>query len=42
LRFVLSRKIGKAATYEDIPFAAVKHALHFAPRLHTFTEIPHG
>jgi 3-dehydroquinate synthase len=42
LRFVLSRKIGKAATYENVPLAAVKHALHFAPRLHAFTEIPRG
>jgi 3-dehydroquinate synthase len=40
LRFVLSKKIGEAATYEDIPLNAVKHALHFAPRLHTFREIP--
>lgn len=40
LRFVLSKKIGTAATYEDVPLSAVKHALHFAPRLHTFREIP--
>jgi 3-dehydroquinate synthetase len=39
LRFVLAKKIGKAATYEDVPLSAVKHALHFAPRLHTFMEI---
>jgi len=37
LRFVLSKKIGKAATYEDVPLAAVKHALHFAPRLKCFS-----
>jgi len=37
LRFVLSKKIGKAATYEDVPLAAVKHALHFAPRLRCST-----
>lgn len=42
LRFVLSKKIGKAATYEDIPLDAVKHALHFAPRLHALTEIARG
>jgi len=42
LRFVLSKKIGKAATYENVLIGAVKHALHFAPRLHTFTEIPRG
>jgi 3-dehydroquinate synthetase len=36
LRFVLSKKIGKAATYEDVPLNAVKHALHFAPRLKCF------
>lgn len=41
LRFVLSKKIGKAATYKDVPLAAVKHALHFAPRLHTLAEIAH-
>ena len=40
LRFVLSKKIGKAATYENISLGAVKHALHFAPRLHALTEIP--
>jgi 3-dehydroquinate synthase len=33
LRFVLSKRIGKAATYENVPLDAVKHALHFAPRL---------
>src|SRR5262249_57639822 len=37
LRFVLSKKIGKAATYENVPLAAVKHALHFAPRLRCST-----
>ena len=42
LRFVLSKKIGKAATYENVPLAAVKHALHFAPKLHALTEIPRG
>src|SRR5215475_12411735 len=42
LRFVLSKKIGKAATYENVPLSAVKHALHFAPRLHALTGIPHG
>ncbi|HWZ97043.1 MAG TPA: 3-dehydroquinate synthase [Candidatus Dormibacteraeota bacterium] len=42
LRFVLSRKIGKAATYENISLTAVKHALHFAPRLHALTEIARG
>jgi len=42
LRFVLSKKIGKAATYENVPLAAVKHALHFAPKLHVLTEIPRG
>jgi len=36
LRFVLSKGIGKAATYNDVPLAAVKHALHFAPRLRCF------
>jgi len=39
LRFVLSKKIGKAATYENVPLEAVKHALHFAPRVHALTEI---
>jgi len=38
LRFVLSRKIGKAATYEGVPLAALKHTLHFAPRLKCFGE----
>ncbi|MBS1841884.1 MAG: 3-dehydroquinate synthase [Acidobacteria bacterium] len=42
LRFVLSKKIGKAATYENVPLDAVKHALHFAPRLHALTEIVSG
>jgi len=42
LRFVLSKKIGKAATYEDVPLDAVKHALHFAPRLHTHREFGRG
>jgi 3-dehydroquinate synthase len=42
LRFVLSKRIGKAATYEHVPLDAVKHALHFAPRLHALAEIPHG
>ena len=42
LRFVLSKKIGKAATYDDVPLAAVKHALHFAPRLHAWTENARG
>jgi 3-dehydroquinate synthase len=42
LRFVLSQKIGKAATYDNIPLNAVKHALHFAPRLHAMTEIVRG
>ena len=42
LRFVLSKKIGKAATYDDVPMDAVKHALHFAPRLHTHWEFGRG
>jgi len=42
LRFVLSRRIGKAATHEDVSLAALKHALHFAPRLHAWTENAHG
>jgi 3-dehydroquinate synthase len=42
LRFVLSKKIGKAGTYENVPLAAVKHALHFAPKLHALTGIPRG
>jgi 3-dehydroquinate synthetase len=42
LRFVLSKKIGKAATYENVPLDAVKHALHFAPRLHTQREFAGG
>jgi len=42
LRFVLSKKIGKATTYDDVPIDAVKHALHFAPRLHTQWEFGRG
>lgn len=42
LRFVLSKKIGKAATYENVPLDAVKHALHFAPRLSAHEEIARG
>jgi len=42
LRFVLSKKIGKAATCEDVPLGAVKHALHFAARLHTHWKFTRG
>jgi 3-dehydroquinate synthase len=42
LRFVLSKKIGKAATYENVPLDAVKHALHFAPRLSAHEELARG
>ena len=42
LRFVLSKRIGKAATYENVPLDAVKHALHFAPRLSTQKESARG
>jgi 3-dehydroquinate synthase len=33
LRFVLTPRIGKAATYENAPLEAVERALHFAPQL---------
>ncbi len=42
LRFVLSKQIGNAATYENVPLSAVKHALHFAPRLRAWTENARG
>jgi 3-dehydroquinate synthase len=35
IRFVLSPRIGKAGSYNDVPFEAVHHVLHFAPRLLT-------
>lgn len=35
LRFVLSPRVGKARTYEDVPCEAVERALHFAPQLLT-------
>jgi 3-dehydroquinate synthase len=37
LRFVLSPRIGKARTYDDIPLALVERVLHFAPDLLTCT-----
>jgi 3-dehydroquinate synthase len=33
LRFVLSPKIGKAITQDDVPIPTLKSVLHFAPRL---------
>jgi 3-dehydroquinate synthase len=42
LRFVLSKRIGKAATYDNVPLDAVKHALHFAPRLNAYRGLAHG
>ena len=33
LRFVLTPRIGKARTYEDISMDALKRVLHFAPRI---------
>jgi 3-dehydroquinate synthase len=35
LRFVLSPRLGKAGSYEDVPLEAVQRVLHFAP--HFFT-----
>ena len=32
LRFVLSPKLGKAGTYDDIPLDAVRKVLRFAPQ----------
>jgi 3-dehydroquinate synthase len=37
LRFVLAPRVGKAQTYDDIPFALVERVLHFAPQLATCT-----
>jgi 3-dehydroquinate synthase len=33
LRFVLVRRIGKAASFDDVPLAAVRQVLRFAPEL---------
>ncbi len=33
LRFVLSRRIGEAHTSDAVPLEAVKHVLHFSPRM---------
>jgi 3-dehydroquinate synthase len=42
LRFVLSPRIGKAGTYENVPHEAVERALHFAPQLLTGKGTLHG
>ena len=40
LRFVLSPRIGTAASYDGIPLDAVERVLHFAPRLFGASELP--
>jgi 3-dehydroquinate synthetase len=35
LRFVLSPRVGKAASYDDIPLDVVQRVLHFAPQFFT-------
>lgn len=42
LRFVLSPRIGKARTYDDVPLEAVKRALHFTPELLSGAGELHG
>lgn len=39
LRFVLTPRIGRAASYEDLPLAAVESVVHFAP--HFFCDSGH-
>lgn len=39
LRFVLSPRLGKAGTYEDVPIEAVRKVLRFAPQFVTKTNV---
>ena len=39
LRFVLSPRLGKAGTYDDIPLEAVRKVLRFAPQFVTKPEL---
>ena len=42
LRFVLAPRIGKGASYDDVPIEAVKRVLHFTPHLADGFGKPHG
>jgi 3-dehydroquinate synthase len=42
LRFVLTPRIGKAASYDRIPLEAVERVLHFAPQLFLASESSHA
>ena len=41
LRFVLTPRIGKARTHENISMDALKHVLHFAPRILGESSVVH-
>jgi len=42
LRFVLSRRIGEARSYDSVPLRTVERVLHFTPRLIGANNILHG
>jgi 3-dehydroquinate synthase len=41
LRFVLTPRIGKARTFEDVPLKALERVLHFAPRILSDLSLAH-
>jgi 3-dehydroquinate synthetase len=40
LRFVLSPRLGKAGSYNDVPLDAVERVLHFAPQFLAKSVMP--
>lgn len=42
LRFVLSRRLGQARTYDKVPVDTVERVLHFTPRLIAAMRVPLG